>query len=154
MATRRSALLVQLFWLVWSASTATVFVAASHYFASRYLYISAFGLGSSLVFSVYAILGRLWRQPLVAPIALAALVAFVGYRRIEILNEAYAEPNRTFALVQDALEGIEFPPRSQIVLNGIHAGHDNWFSSSGYLQHVLGRREVEGIMGVASVVLR
>ncbi|MBI3798586.1 MAG: hypothetical protein HY268_16685 [Deltaproteobacteria bacterium] len=139
------------FFICWLSCAIFVFICLSDVVATRYIYLSAFGLDAVLIFSVSAIVDeKIWGS--VARFArillLVGLVIFSGVSRYRELAAEYSPASKTLSLIVNKLNKILLPDNSQIVICGIQensAIREGWLRGSGQLRYLLKRNDIAGL---------
>jgi hypothetical protein len=146
-------LYLYLFFICWAISGILVIILFSRPYQIRYVHISAFGLNALFILSLYVIVNRGLARKLKLYIpVLIGIIIFSGVYRYDVLDHYYSYLNHTRAIIVRELEKVNLPENAQVVITGIKNFPENWLPggwerASGYLKHVLKRKDITGLIG-------
>jgi hypothetical protein len=134
------------FFVLWLVCSGAFLPLCATYFSPRYVFIPAFAVSGLLAQAVDSISKRLRSHGrMLVMIGLVVAVGTVGIQRTISLNKIFRPLNDRFKVLQNALASYQFPVGAQIVVVGTGIGGGK-YRSSGYLQHLLRRSDVTGLI--------
>lgn len=148
-ATRISITRVYIFYAIWFLACSSPFWFLTRFFSPRHLYISYIALTTMTFIAVYQlfIMKMRYRQQ-IAVFSLVLIFSLYGTQRYLLNKEKFIQWNKTNSEIYTLLNREAIHDDTQFALVNINNGTGGlYYWSSGYLQYLLKKPGIRGLMG-------